>query len=374
MNLDTQDAELFFRLNHELMYFVNQRLKILPEDAGSAILFGTLSPDLQVKVRDAFLNHRELLTAFVEENPAGLDAEELETIRSWQHLVTGKFFVYRYLAKHAVFLTTTKPAVAYGVVALHEPLEAVVCARLPVMVEAVLLPFKGRIIYDGLMKRFSISFGGGIRRGLDETYREAKAEQGIITCLTGTPPIPERVRPPKPPATSRAKARPAVKEEVAEVLATITGQIDTFCRRHLNSEYATVCRKLAEKLSRKRPSPLLQGQPSTWASGIVRTIGMVNFLGDSSQTPHMKMTEIDEGFGVSPAAGAAKAKAIRELLKIHQLEPEWTLPSKVDSNPMIWMLNVNGFMMDIRYAPRDVQEAAFRKGLIPYIPADRTPS
>jgi hypothetical protein len=27
--------------------------------------------------------------------------------------------------------------------------------------------------------------------------------------------------------------------------------------------------------------------------------------------------------------------------------------------------------MDIRHAPRELQEAAFAKGLIPYIPADR---
>ena len=38
---------------------------------------------------------------------------------------------------------------------------------------------------------------------------------------------------------------------------------------------------------------------------------------------------------------------------------------------MVWMLQVNGFMVDVRHAPREVQEIAFKKGLIPYIPADR---
>jgi hypothetical protein len=31
-------------------------------------------------------------------------------------------------------------------------------------------------------------------------------------------------------------------------------------------------------------------------------------------------------------------------------------------------------MMDVRRAPREVQEIAFQKGLIPYIPADRPPN
>lgn len=63
--------------------------------------------------------------------------------------------------------------------------------------------------------------------------------------------------------------------------------------------------------------------------------------------------------------------AIRKMLKIYQLDPNWSLPSRLDDNPMVWMLNVNGFLMDIRHAPREAQVVAFEKGLIPYIPADR---
>ena len=59
------------------------------------------------------------------------------------------------------------------------------------------------------------------------------------------------------------------------------------------------------------------------------------------------------------------------MFKIGNFDPRWTLPSKMDDNPRIWMLEVNGFIMDVRHAPREVQEMAFEKGLIPYIPADR---
>jgi hypothetical protein len=43
----------------------------------------------------------------------------------------------------------------------------------------------------------------------------------------------------------------------------------------------------------------------------------------------------------------------------------------MDQNPMAWLLQVDGFLVDIRTMPRPLQEAAYRKGLIPYIPADR---
>jgi hypothetical protein len=54
---------------------------------------------------------------------------------------------------------------------------------LPVWVEAVLLPFKGRIIYDGLLISRNIMFGSGIRGNLNETYQAAKQAGNIIESL-----------------------------------------------------------------------------------------------------------------------------------------------------------------------------------------------
>jgi hypothetical protein len=108
-----------------------------------------------------------------------------------------------------------------------------------------------------------------------------------------------------------------------------------------------------------------------WASTDRSLAGWVNFLNDKSQTPHMRLSDIDAGFSISESSGAAKLAAIRKTLKIHPLDPNWTLPSRLEDNPLVWMLEVNGLLMDIRVAPREVQEVAFNKGLIPYIPADR---
>ncbi|MBM4088711.1 MAG: hypothetical protein FJ276_04675 [Planctomycetes bacterium] len=155
------------------------------------------------------------------------------------------------------------------------------------------------------------------------------------------------------------------------VFQAIVGMTDAFCRDHLNGEYAMLCRNLAAALARKRPSPLLRGQLKTWTVGIIRTIGWVNFLDDSSNQPHLKLPFIDRAFGVAESTGQGKSKLIRNMLKIRAFDPRWTLPSKMDDNPMIWMVSVNGFIMDIRSAPRELQVEAFEKGLIPYIPADR---
>lgn len=160
-------------------------------------------------------------------------------------------------------------------------------------------------------------------------------------------------------------------EEVQDVLRSVIESIDAFCREHLNEEYAILCRSLAEKLALMRPSPLLTGKPNAWACGIVRTIGLHNFLGDKSQTPYMKISDISKAFGVGESTAVARSATIRSLLNLSPLDFEWQLPSRIDDNPLIWMLSVNGFVMDIRNAPRGAQEVAFEQGLIPYIPADR---
>jgi hypothetical protein len=150
----------------------------------------------------------------------------------------------------------------------------------------------------------------------------------------------------------------------------LVGLTDAFCDAHLNAEYKDLCREMAVVVCQK-DSPVLNGKTEGWAAGIVYALGRVNFLDDPSQTPHMKSKDIAEGFRVSMATMQAKAKVIREGLDLVPFHPDWCLPSKMDDNPLVWMLEVNGFLMDIRMAPREAQVAAYERGLIPYIPADR---
>jgi len=103
----------------------------------------------------------------------------------------------------------------------------------------------------------------------------------------------------------------------------------------------------------------------------VYAIGSNNFIFDKSQTLNMTAAEIADWFGLSKSTAGNKAAEINNTLKISYMSPEYCLKSLVDSNPAIWYLSVNGFLTDIRKMPREAQEVAFRKGLIPYIPADK---
>ena len=160
----------------------------------------------------------------------------------------------------------------------------------------------------------------------------------------------------------------SVPNTVKPRFAEIIGLVEEVCRAHLTEEYAAVTRELAAALARKRPSPLLRGHSRTWACGITYTVGSVNFLFDPAQQPHVRGVDLCAFFGVSPSAGSAKSREIVRLFDIVPLDPRWTLPSRLVENPLVWMIPVNGVIVDMRMMPRELQERAYEMGLIPFVP------
>ena len=170
---------------------------------------------------------------------------------------------------------------------------------------------------------------------------------------------------------AKAKKSENVPKAMQEVFDKIVAITDEVAEKNLNDEYAQTIRYATAALCRKRPSPLLKGRVKSWACGITYAIGFVNFLFDRSQDPFMSAADLCAAFGVSKSTGGNKSKEVRDILKTFQRDPNWCLPSEMDNNPMAWLISVNGFMIDARNAPRQIQELAYKKGMIPYIPDDK---
>ncbi len=162
-----------------------------------------------------------------------------------------------------------------------------------------------------------------------------------------------------------------VPQNIQATYESILALTDSFCRDHLDDDYRMLAQRMAATLCRMRVSPVASGQPRTWACAIIYVLGQINFLSDRSTQPYMTMADLCAAFGVGQSTASAKARVISQALKTHQLDPKWSLPRLLDANPLVWMAEVNGLLVDLREMPREVQEIAFEKGMIPYIPADR---
>lgn len=182
---------------------------------------------------------------------------------------------------------------------------------------------------------------------------DLQEKKATIPPVTALPPRSQQER---IPADLRAK------------VDSLMEMIEDFCGRYLNGEYRDLCYKATARLARKRPSPLSAGREPSWAAGIIHAIGITNFLFDPSQTPHCKAPQIYDHFRISSQTGQAHSKKVRDLLKIHPFDHHWTLPSRLADSPISWMVEVNGFILDARNLPLELQIVAWQKGLIPYVP------
>lgn len=188
-------------------------------------------------------------------------------------------------------------------------------------------------------------------------------------------PFPGRQSPPAPDSDPIDVGPPVyqIPKPLVGVFREIIAITDAFCLKHLDDSYLELAREMAEELCDLRPTPLASGKPLSWACGILYALGRVNFLSDPATKPHMTLDELCRGIGVSPATGAAKSSRIFKLLELCQFHPDWTVDSMLDSNPLVWMIEMNdGMVIDARMLPIEAQEVLVNSGVIPHTtpPAD----
>ncbi|WP_121967541.1 hypothetical protein [Leptolyngbya sp. BC1307] len=181
MKLSPADVDLFMKLTLQLQWYAQKQGQVLPK-VKSFAAYTTTSMREKVEVRDYLFNHSELIDQFIQENPADFTQEELAIVSGWKTFVKDKFYVERLLKKHGIFIDSKENV--YGISGLSDELSDMIDRRnLPLCAQAVLLPFKGRIVHDGLLGFYNVSFGSGIRSSLKEIYLIAKDNDAIIETL-----------------------------------------------------------------------------------------------------------------------------------------------------------------------------------------------
>jgi hypothetical protein len=68
---------------------------------------------------------------------------------------------------------------------------------------------------------------------------------------------------------------------------------------------------------------------------------------------------------------ANKAALIAKTLDLRMFEPDLTRVAMLERHPTAWIVQVNGFMVDARALPEELQDEARRRGLIPDLQSRR---
>jgi hypothetical protein len=194
MILSPAEAAEFSSLMAAIDAYANQRLGIEPGLLDAASM-SEAPPDVRLKVRDARHGRPDILDGFVKENPFGLPDRALADAAALRHAVVGRFVIERVLKTHAVLIAYSGTKV-YAVGGLTRRIDEVIGAVGPVgyvaLVRAALLPWRGRIVWDGLVEVSPIFAGPGIRRRFKENYLKAKESGAIVRTLGEPAPLPAR--------------------------------------------------------------------------------------------------------------------------------------------------------------------------------------
>lgn len=106
------------------------------------------------------------------------------------------------------------------------------------------------------------------------------------------------------------------KDLVTPIKEKLIRMTTAFCKQSLNEEYEELCRKMIEKMARKKQVPFMLGQLENWAASVVYAIGSFNFLQDKSTKPYVPSDDIANFFGVSKSTMQQKAAVIKNMFKM----------------------------------------------------------
>lgn len=179
MHLNKEEYRQYMRLQPSVLYYVGQQQKILPSKMSFEEFMATPRND-KLPTREALYDNIHLLEKYIKENAAVLSEEDQSIIRNFKHFKKERFFVVKQTNKYAFFLGEKH---VYAVHALNDPFQTFWGDNLPVMIETVLLPFKNKIVYDGILFGSNIHFGKGIRESIKNNLNIAEGRYGLITSL-----------------------------------------------------------------------------------------------------------------------------------------------------------------------------------------------
>lgn len=182
MQLTKEDTDLYYKLNWPLLFYANRKYNVIYDLKEPN--FKKEELEKVARLHEKLNKEPVLIDSFIAENPFKFNQEELEIVRSWKKAVKGRFLVMKHTEQGAIFFEETKDPKVYAVLGLYDDLDKVIPKEyLPILIETVLLPFKGKIIYNGVFIPYNISFGRSIRNSFEMSFRESKSKYGVLTSL-----------------------------------------------------------------------------------------------------------------------------------------------------------------------------------------------
>ncbi len=180
--LSSKECRDFYETWFGLMSFVNERKSVIRDKIKPE--YPNVVSDMRIhKVREVLWENPDLIDEYISETK--LPPDIIDILKLWRkNHKNGLFLILEYQPEYAVLIGLNEQGEdqLYGIKGISNSIANTLQQQLPVQIETVLLPFKGKIIYDSFMSSMPIGFAEGARAAFREMYDKAK-KHGIIISL-----------------------------------------------------------------------------------------------------------------------------------------------------------------------------------------------
>ena len=173
MHLDERQSNIFFDAMDSLLYFVNKRFDVIPDfdmevrtaldETKAAIISRTL------------WENAAIVDDYCDQNPASLTSTDLADVRLWRNAISGVFTVVRYQDGRAILMND---AGVFSVMGITIDIDDVI-GPAPAHVETTLIPYRGRIVYDGFLQAYDAE--AGEISGIQDEFETRVVSEGLIS-------------------------------------------------------------------------------------------------------------------------------------------------------------------------------------------------
>lgn len=173
MTLSKEDAELFYELWFPLLDFVNKKFNVIPS-MGKIHGARHLDPALVKKVANALWDNVQVIDEYLAKREGDISEEHRGITESWKRRIADDFILERHLKAGSVFIAshTKEVYLVSGIISSWE--EMFYYRSPPIMLNAVLIPFRDVVISDGLVLPYNIAFGRNYASEWKDIYMTAK--------------------------------------------------------------------------------------------------------------------------------------------------------------------------------------------------------
>ncbi|MBV1758511.1 MAG: SEC-C domain-containing protein [Dethiosulfatibacter sp.] len=186
---DTKTAQLtptecreFYETWFGLIAFVNERERVV-NDKIKPEYPNSVSEIVVLKVREVLWEKPKIIDEYITEMQ--LPQETINILKLWRkNYKKGMFVIMEHQVDYAVVIASNEQGEdrLYGIKGISNSIAYTLRRELPALIETVMLPFKGKIIYDSFLSPIPIGFADGAKAAFQEMYDKAK-KHGIITSL-----------------------------------------------------------------------------------------------------------------------------------------------------------------------------------------------